>query len=327
MKLPWPVNWKETFAGGGLILLEIGFGNGRFLANLATEQPEAGIIGVEISSPSIRKAQFLIEESNHSNVRIVRTTGELALWLLFETGSIQTVYINFPDPWPKAKHHKRRIISDQFLHLLATRMAEYGHLDIATDHSEYAVWISERLNHTPYFTSRIGSTFIQIDPGRIPTKYEQRALKENSDCFFFKWQRNQAAAADIFPIPKEFPMPHIIMDMALTIAELGGKLEPFQRQTGEISVRVAEYFRSIQANTLLCDTFVSELHLDQRIMLAVIRRGTGDTIIQAHGTGYPRPTEGVKMAIRYLTEEIEKIDPSTSILRHNLGEWPNLKLD
>lgn len=322
--LHWPVNWDEVFGQHGPILLEIGFGNGRFLANLADDCPEANIIGVEISSPSIRKTQYLIEESKNKNVRIVRATAQSALWLLFETGTIQEVYINFPDPWPKAKHHKRRVINKQFLHLLATRMAEGAHLDIATDHRDYSAWISERLNQSPYFSNRLSSAYNQNDPARKPTKYEQKALKEGTDCYYFKWRRNQMKAADVFPIPKEFPMPHVVLDMAITLDELGEELGPFQRQSGEISVRLAEYFRSIQANTLLCDTFVTELHLDQRIMLAVIRREAGDTIVQVHGTGYPRSTEGVKKAIQYLVEEIGNIDPSSSILRHNLGEWLSL---
>ena len=318
------MNWNETFGEGRPILLEIGFGNGRFLANLALERPEAGIIGIEISSRSIRKAQYLIEESGRRNVRIVRASAQLAIWILFEIGSIQGVTINFPDPWPKAKHHKRRIISGKFLHLLATRMAGGAHLDIATDHPEYAVWISERLNKSPFFSSRLRSTYIQFEPDRIPTKYEQKALTENSECFFFKWQRNQVIAADAFAVPKEFPMPHVVLDMTISIDELGQRLDPFQRQTGEISVRTAEYFRSVQADTLLCDAFVTERYLDQRIMLAVIHKEAGDTIIQVHGTGYPRPTEGVKLAIRYLVEEIGRIDPRSSIRRHNLGEWSSL---
>ncbi len=326
-QLPWPVNWNETFGEGVPILLEIGFGNGRFLANLALERPDAGIIGIEISSPSIKKAQFLIEELKHRNVRIVRAPAQLTVWILFEIGSIEGVYINFPDPWPKSKHHKRRLISEQFLQLLAARMAEGAHLDIATDHPEYAVWISERLNQSPFFSSRLRSTYIQFEPDRIPTKYEQKAITENSECFFFKWKRNQVKAAEAFPIPKEFPMPHVILDMTINIDELGQRLGPFQRQVGEISVRTAEYFKSVQANTLLCDAFVSDQHLDQRIMLAVILREAGDTIIQVHGTGYPRPTEGVKLAIRYLVEEIVKIDPRSSILRHNLGEWTSLNTD
>ena len=323
-QLPWPVNWNETFGDAGLILLEIGFGNGGFLANLALERPEAGIIGVEISSPSIRKAQYLIDEYDHTNVRIVQASAQLAVWTLFGIGSIQGVYINFPDPWPKAKHHKRRVVDEQFLNLLATRMTEGAHLDIATDHREYALWISERLNKSPSFSSRLRSTYTQFDPDRAPTKYEQKALTENSEIFFFKWQRNQVMAADVFPIPKEFTMPHVILDMTISIDELGRRLGPFQRQVGEISIRTAEYFKSVQADTLLCDAFVTERHLDQRIMLAVIMREVGDTIIQVHGTGYPRPTEGVKLAIRYLAEEIVKIDPRSSILRHNLGERTTL---
>jgi tRNA (guanine-N7-)-methyltransferase len=323
-KLTWPVNWHEVFGRDGPLLLEIGFGNGQFLVNMASRQPEAGVIGVEISSPSIKKALNLVEESGIDNVRIIRALGQLALWTLFDVGSIQGVYINFPDPWPKAKHHKRRLITDQLLHLLATRMARGALIDIATDHRDYALWITEELELNPYFISRLSSPYVHTDPNRKPTKYELKALTDNSKCYFFKWQRNHFSAPNSFLIPKEFPMPHVIMDMEISINAIAERLVPFQRHDGEISVRIVEIFKSVHSNTILCDSIVLELPLEQRIMVAVSRRERGDLIIQLHGTGQPRPTAGVQMAIRFLAEEIRKLDPQSSIIRHNLGEWSSI---
>jgi hypothetical protein len=119
-------------------------------------------------------------------------------------------------------------------------------------------------------------------------------------------------------------MPHVIMDMEISINAIAERLVPFQRHDGEISVRIVEIFKSVHSNTILCDSIVLELPLEQRIMVAVSRRERGDLIIQLHGTGQPRPTAGVQMAIRFLAEEIRKLDPQSSIIRHNLGEWSSI---
>ncbi|GMQ79064.1 MAG: tRNA (guanosine(46)-N7)-methyltransferase TrmB [Anaerolineae bacterium] len=323
-RMSWPCNWHEIFDRDGPLLLEIGFGNGQFLVNLASRQPEAGVIGVEISSPSIKKALNLIEESGIDNVRIIRAQGHLALWTLFEVGLIQGVYINFPDPWPKAKHHKRRLINHKFLHLLATRMARGAFIDIATDHRDYALWITEELERSSYFSSRLSFPYVHKEPNRKPTKYELKALTGNSKCYFFKWQRNQVSAPNSFLIPKEFPMPHVIMDMEISINTIAENLVPFKRHDGDVTVRIVEIFRSVRSNTILCDTIILELPLEQRIMVGLSRRERGDLIIQLHGTGQPRPTAGVQMAIRFIAEEIRKLDPESSIIRHNLGEWSSI---
>jgi tRNA (guanine-N7-)-methyltransferase len=134
-RLPWPMDWTAVFPRPAPLLLEIGFGNADFLLDLAQNRPEANVIGVELSLPSLRKGAKKLATAVLSNACVLQGDAKLVLWTLFTPGSLAEVYINFPDPWPKERHHERRLINGRFLHLLATRMPPDGRLDIATDHA------------------------------------------------------------------------------------------------------------------------------------------------------------------------------------------------
>ena len=131
-RLPCPTPWAEIFAQDAPLLVEIGFGGGHFLRHLAQKRPSANIIGVEISLPSLRRGERKIIHAGLSNVRLLQCSARYLLHALCAPGSVAEVYINFPDPWPKAAHHQRRLIDESFLHLLATRLEVDGRLDIAT---------------------------------------------------------------------------------------------------------------------------------------------------------------------------------------------------
>ena len=130
-QLLWPTDWAALFGREAPFVIEIGFGGGHFLVDLAQKRPFQNILGVEISIPSIQRAERKIRNLSLTNVKILQTDARFLLQLLCPPNGIQEVYINFPDPWRKAAHHDRRLINLEFLHLLATRMANNGTLDIA----------------------------------------------------------------------------------------------------------------------------------------------------------------------------------------------------
>ena len=319
-QLDWPTDWEALFGRSAPLLVEIGFGNGQFLVALARRRPSANVIGLEISLPSLRKAEKKLRTAGLQNVRIVQADAKLFLWALCQRQSICEVYINFPDPWPKERQTHRRLINKRFLHLLATRMILGGTVDIATDHPDYQTAVAAALSATPYFDSRLDTAFITRDDERIRTKYELRAQAEGRTCHYYKWQRNQTSASNLFPAPKEVPMPHAVLQSPLTLRQISEQFKPFQVSAGETHINFLEAFQSAHGGTVLIEVYVIEEPLKQRIGLTLRQREDGTLVTGLHEIGFPRPTAGIQLAVKQLAEWVTSLHPEAEIVHHNLAE-------
>ena len=189
--LPWPVPWHDYFGRSAPLLVEIGFGNGQFLLDLAARREEANIVGVEISQPSLRSAQRKVSSQQRKNVLLVHALAGQALWTLCAPQSLSGVFINFPDPWPKASHRSRRLIDQPFLSLLAARLHPQAMLDIATDDAQYALEIARHLASHQSFDSRLPTPYVHEDNTRLRTKYESLSRPHGRHCYYFKWRRKK----------------------------------------------------------------------------------------------------------------------------------------
>ena len=316
--LDWPVNWAEVFGREAPLLIEIGFGGGHFLVDLAQKRPSANIVGVEISLPAIDRAQRKIKTAGLSNVRLLQCDARYLLQALCTEKRVAEVYINFPDPWPKAGHHHRRLINLDFLHLLATRMPENALLEIGTDHAAYAEAITEALEGTPFFDSRLPTTFVTEDKERLVTKYEQIGLDEGRICHYYKWVRNSASAPNRFPIPKEFPMPHVVLYSPLDLDAIQQQYSSWRVAEDGRHVSFMELFRAQEGPTLFVETFLKEEPVSQRLGLLVRQREAGNFVISLHELGFPRPTLGVQLAIGHLAQWLLGLHEDSEILHHNL---------
>jgi len=317
--MDWPTDWTAVFGRSAPLLVEIGFGGADFLVDLAQNRPEANVVGVELSLPSLKKGAKKLQTADLRNGRVVQGTGQLVLWALCQPGSVDEVYINFPDPWPKERHHGRRLISEKFLQLLATRLKPDGRLDIATDHAGYAAWIARHLEQSPYFASRLDSTYVNEDPNRLTTKYEQKGFDEGRRGHYFKWRRNEAPAPAVFPVPEELPMPHVILNSPLSLEEIGRRFTPQSAKAENVHVELLEMFQSTHDGKLLAEAYIKEEPLTQRLGLVVRRRETGDLVVGLHEVGFPRPTRGVQLAIIHLARWVAGLDPASEIVRSNVG--------
>jgi tRNA (guanine-N7-)-methyltransferase len=317
-QLPWPVDWAAEFGRAAPLLMEIGFGSGQFLSRLARERPEADILGVEISLPSLRNAAQKVAKGELANVRLLHASAQAALTLLCPPQSLSEVYINYPDPWPKKAHNARRLISGEFLALLASRMIDGGRLDISTDHADYAAAIDDCLAHTPYFTSRRPTSYSHDAADRVGTKYEQVALKEGRRGHYFRWGRNAVSVDALYAIPKEQPMPHVVLRAPVGVSALAARFQPRYVELDGAAIKYLEAYQSLHDGKLLVETFVNEEPLKQHICLAVRERTSGDLIVEMHDIGFPRPTAGIHQAIRYLADWIIEEYPATVIAHSNL---------
>ena len=157
-------------------VLEIGCGMGETTVAIAASHPETDYLGIEVHSPGVGSLLKLVEESRLSNVRVIQHDAVAVLQCMLPPASLAGVHIFFPDPWPKKRHHKRRLIQSGFLSLLASRMQAGAVLHIATDWEDYARHILATLQACPEFRNTADG--FAARPGARPlTRFEARGLK------------------------------------------------------------------------------------------------------------------------------------------------------
>jgi tRNA (guanine-N7-)-methyltransferase len=158
--------------------LEIGFGNGETLIALATAQPERNYLGVDVYEPGIGRLLAAIADSGLSNVRLLRADAVDVLSEHIPPASLDGVLLLFPDPWPKKRHHKRRLVQADFVKLVAARLAPGGRFTLATDWQNYAEQMLEVLGAEPSFVNLAGAGHFCAASGDRPvTKFERRGRR------------------------------------------------------------------------------------------------------------------------------------------------------
>lgn len=148
--------------------LEIGFGMGDALLELAMARPERDFLGVEVYPPGIGRFLLRLEQAGLGNVRVVCADAVEVLGRHLPPGGLDELLVLFPDPWPKKRHHKRRLVNAAFLALAARVLAPGGRLHIATDWADYAQAIAELLADNADFSAEPDTA------ARPPTKYQRR---------------------------------------------------------------------------------------------------------------------------------------------------------
>ncbi len=162
--------------------LEIGFGNGQSVANMAAAHPENNYLGVEVHRPGVGNLLQLIHRQELTNVRVMTDDVFDVLQNNIADNSLAAVYIYFPDPWHKRCHVKRRIINPEFVTMLAAKMESNGLLHMATDWKDYARHMMKVMNAMPQFINKAGVGEYSPRPEwRTLTKFEQRGHRLGHD--------------------------------------------------------------------------------------------------------------------------------------------------
>lgn len=174
-----PFESRSSFGRDAPVILEIGFGNGESLIQMATAQPDINFLGVEVHQPGIGHLLLRIQEQGLSNIRIYNADAIEVLNHNIADSSLAGINLFFPDPWHKKRHHKRRIVNQAFTRLIATKLNQGGLFHAATDWEEYATHICDTLQNSPEFNRSDDAKTI-LAP-RPLTKFESRGLRLGHD--------------------------------------------------------------------------------------------------------------------------------------------------
>ncbi len=173
---PQPLDLERTFGRAAPRILEIGCGMGETTAAIAAAHPESDYLGIEVHTPGVGSLLKLIDERSIGNLRLIQHDAVEVLREMIAPGSLDGAHIFFPDPWPKKRHHKRRLVQADFVALLASRIKPGGYVHLATDWQEYAEQMLAVLSAQP----RLENTAAGYAPRpdyRPQTKFETRGLK------------------------------------------------------------------------------------------------------------------------------------------------------
>ena len=157
-------------------ILEIGFGMGETTAVIAAANPNKDYLGIEVHTPGVGALLKVIDAEGISNIRVIQHDAVEVLQYMLPPASLDGIHLFFPDPWPKKRHHKRRLVQAPLVSLLASRLKPGGYLHAATDWEEYAMQILEVFSAEPLLQNT-ASGFAPRPQSRPLTKFENRGLK------------------------------------------------------------------------------------------------------------------------------------------------------
>ena len=290
----WPPEVQDLFGREGPLVLEIGFGDGRFTAELARSRPDWLVLGAEVSAASVLRALRRMRREGLANVRLYHGQGPFALRNLVLPGTLDQVIVNFPDPWPKKRHQERRLLREAFFRRLSTRLKPGGSLLLTTDHEEYFRFALEEAERTGLYR-------VEVRPppeAHLRTKYALK-WKEAGRAFFHAAFIKLREAPAPWPPLRRDDVAHALLSGELP-QDLALEKTPVRLKEG-VAVFL-EVARGKEGFYVL--THVEEEDLTQDLLLEV-RKSARGVYAGVSRFGSPLITEAVKGAVRALVDRLE----------------------
>ncbi|HUQ27552.1 MAG TPA: tRNA (guanosine(46)-N7)-methyltransferase TrmB [Usitatibacter sp.] len=173
---PEPLDFKQIFGRSAPVVVEIGSGMGETTARIAQENPATDYLAVEVHAPGVGSLLKHLHASGAGNVRVIQHDAVEVMGAMVADAALAGIHVFFPDPWPKKRHHKRRLLQPEFAALVARKLARGGYLHVATDWQEYAEHVLAVLAATPGMRNT-ADNFAPRPAARPETKFERRGLR------------------------------------------------------------------------------------------------------------------------------------------------------
>ena len=176
---------NEIFPDKSQTILEIGSGMGEATAQIALNNLDTGYVAVEMHKPGLAALLLLIMEKQISNIKMIREDATYLLANFIPDASLDGIHLLFPDPWPKNRQHKRRIVQDDFIELIARKLKPKGFIHIATDWQPYAQWIKAKFDNNSQFSGGI----VARPSWRVLSKFEGQGLRKGHTVIDFRYEK------------------------------------------------------------------------------------------------------------------------------------------
>ncbi len=292
-ELRLPFDPVALFGKSDPLVIEVGFGDGRYLAHLALSHPDWNLLGVEVSLGSVWRAYRRMIREGISNVKLFRGDARFVVRNVIAENSLSRIYVKFPDPWPRKKHRERRLLRASFFKLLSTRLEDGGHLSFTTDHAEYFNFALEEARSTGYF---------QITKGEPPsaaleTKYARKWREMKKEIFHAEFKKIARASSHPALI-QQIDMQHAILEGELS------SIGSFEKQVHAFKgghVIVLEGFRELSGDSMIFKVRVEEPDLVQEILIQAWQKTEG-VFVSLQPFGDPLSTRGVREAVHAVTD-------------------------
>jgi len=293
-----PGNWPAVFGRRAPLAVEIGFGNGEFLAWAAAEHPGWDFVGFEVALTCFVKAGRRLAQAGLGNVRFARVDGRFALRELFPDGSITRVYVHFPCPWPKARHAKRRLVNEEFARTLAAVLETGGVFELNTDVDWYAEEAAGILSAGGRFSVTGPVLLTGEGPG---TRYERKWRKEGR--LIWRVLAERVAPAQVERIA-EGDMPHARVSAEVT-AEALEALPGLQESWPRGAFVIKEAFLAPDGREALLRAFATDDGFQQHYFIVVAKEPAG-WIVKLDGATVPFRTPAVKRSVGAVAAALER---------------------
>lgn len=176
---------NEIFPDKSQTILEIGSGMGEATAQIALNNLDTGYVAVEMHKPGLAALLLLIIDKQISNIKMIREDATYLLANFIPDSSLDGIHLLFPDPWPKNRQHKRRIVQDDFIELIARKLKPKAFIHIATDWQPYAQWIKTKFDNNSDFSGGI----VARPSWRVLSKFEGQGLKKGHTVTDFRYEK------------------------------------------------------------------------------------------------------------------------------------------
>jgi tRNA (guanine-N7-)-methyltransferase len=184
-ELPSPADWPAVFDNDRPLALEVGCGIGDFIVRTAADHPDRNFIAIDFYNKGCWKTCRRIDREGLANVRVVREEARKFIAERIPKGALAAVYINCPDPWPKKKHRKRRLVNRQFMEFLAGYLAPAGDFYFATDFDDYGIDVAGMMSGLAGFENRLAPDLYRHElPGYHLSKYMRKFMAERKRIYF-----------------------------------------------------------------------------------------------------------------------------------------------